>query len=133
MPEPIESPHQPASGREIALVTLLLGLALACQVMLAAGKVVFVRSLWIDETFTQSLASSPSIGYMIEALKHGVEVHMPTAYVLMRWFSIPFGGVTPLSLRLFAFLSVVAAMGGVYATLRLAFARGPALIGVLAV
>ena len=132
-PMPTASRHQRATLLEIICALALFALFVGIEVCGFAGKVVFTRPLWIDETMTQSFASAPGIQYILTALKHGAETHLPTAFILMRWFSIPFGSPTPFALRLFACASMTLGVTGAYTTLRLSFPRSAALVGTLAI
>src|SRR5215204_6105822 len=103
--QPPEPGHTAPSLRELVLAFVLIALVISAEVALVAGPIVFTRPLWIDETMTQAIASSSSVISIINTLANGAETHLPGAFILMKWFAVPFGSVTPVSLRLFAFLS----------------------------
>jgi hypothetical protein len=122
--------HRPASRFELSICYGAIVLAILGQIALTHSWALFTRPLWIDEVYTQTVASAADIGTMLRGLSAGGEAHMPTTYVLIRWFSIPFGGVDRISLRVFAFLSTTLGLLGIYACLRLFFVRAAAIGGL---
>src|SRR4051812_11097919 len=78
-----ETHLRPLTIREVAAAMVLISILAFLEVLLVGGRIVFARPLWMDESLTQVISSAPSIGYMVQALAHGAEWHLPTVYVLM--------------------------------------------------
>lgn len=102
--------------------------------MLAAGAFYLVRrDFWVDELFTYTLVADPDLGHAFRALAGGVETHPPAFYLMLRGFTALTGGANEVTLRLFALLSILVGLGGIYALLRQSFSPLVCFAALLAV
>lgn len=106
---------------EIGLVVVAVAGLVGVQLWITGSFGLFSRMFWLDEVYTHTLVSDPSLGHALQALAHGVETHPPGFYVALRLFTRIVGSSGETALRAFAFLSVLIALAGVYAVLRLTF------------
>ena len=120
----------PAKG-ELPVAAAAFALLILLRLALTGGFAMFGRDLWQDEVYTNLLAADPSLAHSMIALLHGSDTQGPTFYLCCRFFGKLLGGVSPVTLRLMACLSVWSAVVGVYAVLRLAVDRISAIFGAL--
>lgn len=118
---------------EAAVFAAALAAALAAQIWLVDGGLLFYRHFWLDEIYTHTLVTDPSPRHALAALAGGVETHPPASYALLRGFRALVGSADETTFRAFAFGCTVVGLAGVYALLRLAFGLLPSFAGVLAV
>jgi hypothetical protein len=117
----------------MALVTALLGLTIGLQLAVMRSFSLFTRFFWLDEIYTHTLVTDPSVGHAMRALAAGVETHPPTYYLLASGFAWMVGNGNEGTLRALAFLSMVIGLLGLYRALRLTFTPLVAFAAVLAV
>jgi hypothetical protein len=117
--------------RELACVVCGLAALMAVQLLLSGGGYLFVRHFWLDEIYTHTLVTRP-LEQSLRALAGGVETHPPTFYLLLRLFTSVFGD-SEAALRSFALLSILAALVGIYVSLRQAFSPSASLLATLLV
>jgi hypothetical protein len=119
-------------GAELAGVAALLFVVLTVSAWAFGAASLFGRGLWYDEGLTQTLVADPSFAHAMKALAGGVETHPPTFYLALREVVALTGRADEVVFRSFSWLCAVAALAGVYATLRFAFRPLPSLAAVLA-
>lgn len=108
-------------GRETILVIVSLSAVILAQMGVAGSFHLLGRNFWYDEILTYTLVVDPDLGHALRGLVNGVETHPPGLYVLLRGFTW-LTGANEVSFRLFSLLSILAALGGIYALLRRSFA-----------
>jgi hypothetical protein len=118
---------------ELPIVIAGVALALSLQLILAQAGTLFARHFWLDEFFTHTLVTDPSLGHAMKALASGVETHPPALYLSLRVFTALIGRHDELALRMFAFLAAMVALLGTYRTLRLTFPIWASVAGIMAV
>jgi hypothetical protein len=95
---------------------LLLVLLVLAQTLLAGGRVLIQRPLWLDEVHTLTLVGDPDLGHSLQALRNGVDYNPPGLYLLLRGATCLAGRCDADVLRWFALGSVMLAMLAVYGT-----------------
>jgi hypothetical protein len=125
----------PAAGgpgvAELGAVAALLLAVLTASAWAFGAISLFGRGLWYDEGLTQTLVADPSLRHAMRALAGGVETHPPTFYLALRAVAAVTGRADEVVLRSFSWFCALAALVGVYATLRFAFRPLPSLAAVL--
>jgi hypothetical protein len=106
------------TGKELAAVLLGLLLVSALQLATFRSTSLFSRHFWFDELHTLALVADPDWLHSLRALAGGADFNPPTYFLLLRAFTLPLGGPSEVTLRLFAFLSVLAGLVGLYLLLR---------------
>jgi hypothetical protein len=91
------------------------------------------RDFWADELHTAAIVSDPDFGHSMRSLANCVDGAPPGLHLSLRAFTRLTGGPAEVSHRLFALLSVLAALAGLYACLRHCFSRPASFTAVLAV
>jgi len=118
---------------ESGVAFVVLGAVIAV-VLLVSGTVSRVsHPLWLDESITALLANDPRFTHAVRAIRSGVENNPPTYYLFLWPITHVLGGLGAVGLRVFAGVSMVLALIGLYATCRLYFERERAIVGTLAV
>jgi hypothetical protein len=131
---PILAPAaNPKPRHELVVVIAGVALALSLQLWAARAGSLFTRHFWLDEFYTHTLVTDRSLGHAMKALAAGVETHPPALYLSMRVFTAMIGRQDELALRMFAFLAAMAALLGIYRTLRLSFPIWASAAGIMAV
>lgn len=125
-------PTVPSRREMLYAVSVLIAVVLA-QMAVAGGFSLVRRHFWVDEMFTQTLVADPDLGHALRALAGGLETHPPAFYLVLRGFTALAGGANEVTLRLFALLSVLTGLAGVYALLRQCFAPLVCFAALLAV
>ncbi len=120
-----------APPRELLVFAAALAALAVAQLFVAGAWSLFGRHFWLDEIFTHTLVADPSLGHSMRALADGVETHPPAYYLLLRGYALV-AGTGETALRWFSLLSVLVALVGVYAALRLTYGRFVACAAVLA-
>jgi hypothetical protein len=95
-----------------------LALLFAAMIACAHAEYLFARHFWIDEIFTFTLVADPDPVHALDALAGGVDMNAPMLYVLLRGFTLLTGGPGEVAFRVFAALSMLLALTGVYLLLR---------------
>ena len=111
-----------------ALVSLF-----SLQVLLSDAGSLFSRRFWFDEWVTHLVVSDPHLPRAFAALRTAVYDNAPGLFVILRGIGGAFGTTSEVTLRTFAFLSIIVGLLGIYAALRRAFSPAVALTTVLAV
>ena len=119
----------PLTLTEAAVVLCGLFALVGAQLVLSGATYLFHRHYWLDEIYTQTLVTDPDLRHSMRALAGGVETHPPTFYLLMRVFT-SIAGTSETAFRCFAFLSVLAALLGLFVSLRQAFSPFPAAVAI---
>lgn len=125
--------HAGPDRREIACFVAGLVVLVAVQLTVARAHYLFKRHFWADELTTYTIAADRDIWHSIEAQRDGVDTNTPMYYFLVRAFTLPLGGADEVSLRLFALVSVLTGLGGIYFCLRLSYPSLVSFAGMLAV
>ncbi|MBC8106220.1 MAG: glycosyltransferase family 39 protein [Anaerolineae bacterium] len=125
--------QQSARPAELFVAFFALCVVVLAQVIGTRCLDLFNHPLWLDETFTSRIANDPSFSHVITAVAGGVDTNPPTLYLALWPIARVFGSLGNIELRVFALLSMLAAMTGLYAICRRVFARGPSAVAVLAV
>jgi hypothetical protein len=120
-------------GHDLVIVVIGAALAISLQLWLARAGSLFTRHFWLDEFYTHTLVTDPSLSHAMKALSAGVETHPPALYLSMRVFTALIGRQDELALRMFAFLAAMMALLGIYRTLRLSFPIWASVAGIMAV
>jgi hypothetical protein len=110
-----------------------VALAISLQLWLAQAGSLFRRHFWLDEFYTHTLVTDPSLGHAMKALAAGVETHPPALYLSLRVFTALIGRHDELAFRMFAFVAALVALLGIYRTLRLTFPIWASLAGIMGV
>jgi hypothetical protein len=118
---------------ELVMVVAGVALAISLQLIVSRAGSLFTRHFWLDEFYTHALVADPSVGNSMKALAAGVETHPPALYLSLRAFTALIGRRDELAFRMFAFLSAMAALLGIYRTLRLTFPVWASVAGIMAV
>jgi len=130
---PRRSSAIPSRGRELVVfAAAFLALVLA-QLVFSDSLSLFSRHYWFDEFLTQDLVADPDWGHSLRALQSGVETHPPALHLVLRICTLGGRFANETTLRLFAFGFVLAAVLGIYVSLRDSFAPLPCLAACLAV
>jgi hypothetical protein len=127
------SPHQAATGREVAIVFVSFLAIVVVQLLASGACSLFVRHFWCDEVLTYQMATDPSLLHSLTALKEGVETHPPAYYLLLRLFTPLLGGPGELSLRAFSFAAILGGMLGLYLLLRRTYSVLVSSVTILAI
>jgi hypothetical protein len=116
-------------------LVVLLGFAMVVIGQLAAtgSGALLWHPLWLDECLTQLIANDPSFRHAMAAVRAGADTNPPTRYVMLWPLAYLAGGISTTGVRIFAAVSMVLAIAGVFCTCRLFLDRGRAVIGALAV
>jgi hypothetical protein len=125
-------PIRVVTSGEILIVAVALGLLTVLQLSITQSFFLFSRNFWLDELFTYTIVSDPDLSHALKALANGVETNPPTLHLLLKAFSVLFVSTEP-GFRLFALVSMLAGLMGLYVVLRDAFSPLAAVAGVLAV
>ena len=105
---------------------------IALEISLTGAWSVMTRPLWLDEIHTLVVAGRGDFGESIRALRAGAEVNAPTLFLLYRLLGALTGGLSEVSMRLLAAVSVVTAVAMVFLLLRDEFDGVAAAAGALA-
>jgi hypothetical protein len=111
----------PLTRRELGLLMAGLLALVAGQLAATGAHSLFGRNFWLDELFTYTLVFDPDLGHSFHALASGVDVHPPALYSTLRVLTL--GGVlaNEITLRVAAFGFMLAAVIGLYVSLRDSF------------
>lgn len=126
-----EAPRQ-VSVREALAVALGLVLLAAVQLCLTGSFSLFDRYLWLDEIHTHLLVTDPELAHAASALADGADFNPPGLYLMLRGLDVLTGG-GPISWRVAAVGSALAALLGIYLMVRQAVDRAAAAIAVIVV
>jgi hypothetical protein len=107
--------------------------AVAAEIGLLRGSVLFTRPLWLDEIHTVLIAGAPSMREGMGRLAAGVDFNLPASYLLYRLAGGLTGELSELTLRVVSAGCVVGALVAVYVLLRTERGRVAAAVGALAV
>jgi hypothetical protein len=121
-----------AGAIELLTVALCLCVIIAAELQLTGTWWLFGRYFWLDEIYTNTLVSDPSLEHALRALASGVETHPPALYLLLRGYRALVHASDEVALRSFALLSVLVALVGIYACLRECFAASVCAAATLA-
>jgi hypothetical protein len=120
------------TAREIMVVVLGLIALLLAQLCVTGSFTLFDRYLWLDEIHTHLLVTDPQLAHAAAALATGADFNPPGLYLMLRGLDV-FTGGGPISWRLAAVGSVLAALLGTYLLVRQAVDRAAAIVAVIAV
>jgi len=109
----------------------LAALAALELVLLRAGAALS-RPLWLDEIHTYLLATDQTVIESLRSLAAGADYNPPALYLLYRAVAMMAGGLTEVTMRLVALVSVLAALGVTYGLLRTEYRRMPAVLAIVA-
>ena len=113
----------PLTSRELVWAGLFFLLLMLAITAVSGSIGLIVRFFWLDEIITYTLASDSSLPHMFAALLHGTDSN-PPAYHLLLWSLHAIGmPLNEATLRLIAAGAILAAMLGLYASLRFMFSR----------
>ncbi len=126
-----DSPRS-VTAREIFTVSLGLIALVVVQLSLTGSFSLFDRYLWLDEIHTHLLVTDPHVTHAAGALADGADFNPPGLYLMLRGLDMLTGG-GPISWRLAALGSVLAALVGIYLLVRQAVDRPAAVVAVIAV
>src|SRR5262249_7225550 len=100
-------------------------------IVCANAAYLFARHFWIDEIFAFTLVADPDPVHALRALAGGVDMNPPMLYLLLRGFTLLTGGPGEIVFRVFASLSILLALLGIYLLLRRAYTPRVAFTAVL--
>jgi hypothetical protein len=118
---------------EAALVMVVLGSVIAIQMALSKSFYLFRRYFWLDEIVTHKLISDRNTAHAFSALVGGLDTNPPSYHLLLCIFRMVVRDAGEVALRCFALFSVLAALTGLYVSLRQAYPPPVAFTAVLAV
>jgi hypothetical protein len=127
------------------MISIALTALIAGQLWITHSWTHFGRHFWLDEIYTHTLVTDPSLTHSLKALSGGAETHPPALYLLLR----PVHAGVQLArrlvghdlagrfddevvLRAFALTCTILALLGLYACLRQCFAASVAFTAILA-
>lgn len=116
----------------VACATALLALMLA-GVAWVRGWILFTWPLWLDEFHTLLLAERGSFVRSMSDLAAGADFNPPLLYVIERLVAAVSGGLTPITLRVTAFITVWLALVFIFVALRRQLPSSAAFLGAFAV
>lgn len=118
---------------EYAVVLALLVAIVSAQIRVSGGWSLLSRHLWMDEIYTHSLVTDPSLAHALQGLAHGFESHPPAYYLVARLFVRIIGRTDEVTLRGLSVLATLVGLTGLYAALRLTFGSVASFAAVVAV
>lgn len=121
------------TGTETVLVAVVLVLGVASQITFSGCVGLFGRPFWLDEIYTYTLVSQPSLGRTLEGVVVGFDTNPPGYQLLLRPYTQLLGNHSETTLRSFALLSVLAALLGLYVNVRQAYSPRVAFMSALMV
>jgi hypothetical protein len=114
-------------------VTAALAVLIGLQLLLTDSLYLFRRDFWADELHTAAIVADPDLVHSMRSLASCVDGSPPTLHLSLRAFTRLVGTSAEVSHRLFALLSVLVALVGLYACLRRCFSRMASFTAVLAI
>jgi hypothetical protein len=118
-------------GTEIVFVFLTTSVLVVFQIWASGSSSLLTRYFWLDEIYTHTLVSDPSLAHAMKSLARGVETHPPGYYLLMRGLTALVGNSNEGTLRALALLFMLVALTGIYACLRLTFSGAASLASIV--
>jgi len=115
-----------------SLLVLSVAAVVSIPFLLGGGVATLSRPLWFDELLTYVLVADDSPSHSLQAIADGVDYNPPMLHLSNRLFAFLFGGPSEFSLRLFALLSMVLALAGLYLILRTSWEPLVCLVAIFA-
>lgn len=131
--KPVKRPVSGGTGAEAGWFVLAAVGLVALELGALQAGIALTRPLWLDEVHTYLLAATQSLPESMRSLASGADFSPPTVFLLYRVVGHLAGGLSELTMRLVAVVSVVGALATTYVLLREQFSRVPAAAGTLAV
>jgi hypothetical protein len=117
----------------LIIIFLFLFIIIVSQLAIARSFYLFRRAFWLDELVTYTLVSDRDIAHSLRAIAGGLDTNPPAYHLILRALRSLNGDAGIRSLRCFSFLSVMAALVGLYVHLRQVYEPLVAFAAVLAV
>src|SRR5215472_12728626 len=121
------------SPLELPLVLVFVVGVIGAQLAVSKSLTLFNRYLWLDEIVTHVLVRDPNLGRSTRAVASGLDTNPPAYHLLLRAFLKLTRADDEIAMRSFALLATIAALIGLYATVRLAAPPVVAIAVLLAI